>query len=455
MVQQERIQRLNDNRQHDGDYVLFWMQASQRAEWNHALEYAVEEANQRKRPLIVLFGITSKYPEANLRHYAFMLEGLRETASALRKRGIQLVVRHESPEQAATTMASRAAVVVVDRGYTRIQRRWRKHVALRAPCSVIQVESDVVVPVEVVSGKEEYSAATIRPKLRRWLDKFLKPVPVVPLKHDSLSLKIDSIDISDVDLALAKIDPDSSVPRQRHYIGGTSEAKQRLRAFIEEKLDSYADGRSDPGLAIESHLSPYLHFGQISPLYVALKVLNARGKNPDAKDAFLEQLITRRELSMNFVYYCPYYDSYHSLPRWAQATLSKHSSDHRQYLYRMQTLESANTHDRYWNAAMLEMVITGQMHNYMRMYWGKKILEWSPTPGQGFKVALTLNNKWFLDGRDPNSYAGVAWCFGKHDRPWSERSIFGTVRYMSASGLERKFDMDAYVSRINGMVKGI
>jgi deoxyribodipyrimidine photo-lyase len=360
MVQPERIRRLNDEWPRDGDYVLYWMQASQRAEWNHALEHAIAEANQRKLPLVVLFGLTDAYPEANLRHYAFLLEGLRETQAVLRERGIQLVVRRRSPDEAAVEMAADAALLVADCGYTRIQKQWRQHVTRHAPCPVVQVESDVVVPVQTASDKEEYAAATIRPKLHRQLGTFLVPLAETPVKRDSLALKLDGLDISDLDAALAKLDIDHSVSRQAHYLGGTAHAKERLDSFIAEKLDAYADNRGDPGLGIESHLSPYLHFGQISPLYVALRIRDAHGKRPEAKDAFLEELIVRRELSVNFVHYSPDYDRFRCLPAWAQATLEKHKQDKREHTYSRKQLEACRTHDPYWNAAMREMVVTGQ-----------------------------------------------------------------------------------------------
>ena len=449
MIQPERIRWLKNGSSHAGRYVLYWMQASQRAEWNHALEYAIRTANQRGLPVVVLFSLTDAYPEANLRHYAFMLEGLRETQAALRRRGIQLVVRRQSPEKAAVALAEHAALLVTDRGYTRIQKHWRRHVARHAPCPVVQVESDVVVPVETVSDREEYAAVTIRPKIHRHLERFLVPLAETVPRRDSLGIAGDGFGISDVEAALALLNVDRSVPRQGFYLGGTTQAKEHLRRFIADKLDEYAESRSDPGRGIESHLSPYLHFGQISPLYVALRITEAPGTRQEAKDAFLEELIIRRELSVNFVHYSPCYDRFRCLPGWARATLARHATDSREYVYSRRQLESCRTHDHFWNAAMREMIVTGKMHGYMRMYWGKKIIEWSRSPEAAFRTTLALNNRWFLDGRDPNSYAGVAWCFGKHDRPWSQRPIFGTVRYMNAAGLTRKFAMDAYLRRMH------
>jgi deoxyribodipyrimidine photo-lyase len=198
-----------------------------------------------------------------------------------------------------------------------------------------------------------------------------------------------------------------------------------------------------------SGLSPYLHFGQIGPLEVALTVREAPGIPEKAKEAFLEEMIVRRELSANFVFYNPRYDTYEgALPAWSRATLEKHRHDPRPYLYGLQELENAATHDLYWNAAQEEMVKTGRMHNYMRMYWGKKIIEWSASPEEAWDTALYLNNRYELDGRDPNAFAGIAWCFGKHDRPWAEHPVFGQVRFMNQKGLDRKFRMKAYLSRV-------
>ena len=244
---------------------------------------------------------------------------------------------------------------------------------------------------------------------------------------------------------IARLNVDSSVTPAPDYTGGTEQAKRRLEEFISRKLDGYDTRRNDPNLDGTSNLSPYLHFGQISPLYIALQVGET---SSSGKDAFLEELIVRRELSFNFVYYNHQYDSYECLPPWTRRTLEFHLRDRREYVHSLEEFETAKTHDPYWNAAQREMMLTGKMHGYMRMYWGKKILEWSKSPEEGFRIALHLNNKYELDGRDPNGFAGVAWCFGKHDRAWAERPVFGKVRYMNAAGLKRKFDADAYVQRV-------
>ena len=445
MIHPERIQDLNGEPTRPGRYVLYWMQASQRARCNHALEHAIRQANELRQPLLAVFGLTDGYPEANERHYTFLLEGLRETQQALGQRGVRLIVRPESPEVAAVRLAEDASLVVTDRGYTRHQKAWRKHVAERADCRVVQVESDVVVPVEVASDKREYSAATLRPRLHRQLPKFLAPLEPTKLNRDSLDIPLKSVALEDMDALLADLRIDRGAGRVRAFTGGTSQANQRLSAFIERRLRRYATERNDPSLDIQSHQSPYLHFGQVSPLEIAWKIQVARGVPQVAKEAYLEELIVRRELAINYVHYNPRYDTYDSLPEWAKRTLAEHAADRRPAIYTASQLERAATADPYWNAAMREMLMTGKMHNYMRMYWGKKILEWTRDPRRAFRRLLALNNKYFLDGRDPSGWANVAWCFGLHDRPWGERPIFGKIRYMNAAGLQRKFDIQAYV----------
>ncbi len=455
-IEPTRIKLLNQKKMTDGDFVLYWMQQSQRAEENQALEYAVELANHLDRPMVVVFGLTNGYPEANLRHYRFMLEGLRETVATLEKRGIQMAVQLGSPPDVALKAGQRAAAIVCDCGYLRFQKAWRRSLARKAACRVVQVEADVVVPVAVTSSKAEYAARTLRPKITRHLNEYLKEFHVVPLKNSSLGLDIKNLranlNLEAIDALQSRLDVDRSVePVNLFFKGGTREAKKRLKNFLNQSLKHYPDHHNQPQTDDISHMSPYLHFGQISPLYLALQVKAVDGRKVglDAIEAYLEQLIVRRELAVNFVNFTPNYDTYDCIPGWASQTLSDHLSDDRPNRYSRTQLENAETHDPYWNAAMLEMKHTGFMHNYMRMYWGKKILEWSRTPQQAFDITLALNNKYFLDGRDPNSYTGVAWIYGVHDRAWPERPIFGKTRFMAASGLERKCDIMAYVKKIN------
>jgi deoxyribodipyrimidine photo-lyase len=382
-----------------------------------------------------------------------MLEGLREVERTLAGRRIRLVVGRGSPNYVAVALAADAALVVCDRGYLRHQAAWRADVAARAPCAVVQVEGDVVVPLEVASERVEPAARTLRPKLHRVWDEYLRPLGDAAVRESSLDLRLESaVDLSDLDAALGCLHLDRSVPPVGRFRGGTGAARRRLREFLAVKLDGYAERRGEPGAFQCSQISPYLHFGQISPVEIALAVRGADQGAPADRRAYLEELIVRRELAANFVRFQPRYDDYACLPGWARATLEAHCSDPREHTYPLDQLENARTHDRYWNAAMREMRDTGFMHNYMRMYWAKKILEWSAEPEAAFRTILHLNNRYFLDGRDANSYANVAWVFGLHDRPWPERPVFGKVRSMTAQGLERKFDMAAYLRAVEDLV---
>jgi deoxyribodipyrimidine photo-lyase len=455
MIEAERIKTLNDRPVNpDGRYVLYWMQQSQRAEFNHALEHAARLANDQEQGLVVGFGLTTDYPDANERHFAFMLEGLADVDAALARRDICFVVYEDSPDEVALSLSGRASIVVCDRGYLRLQRQWRDRVASEAECCVIQVESDVVVPVETASDKREYAARTLRPKLNRHKLAFLSGLGKTPIKCSTISLAFDGeIDeIANTDTVLAGLDIDRDVCRVRRLRGGTREARRRLGGFLRNGIRGYAEHRNDPAQQVTAMLSPYLHFGQISPVEIVRKVKDAASASAEDQAAFLEELIVRRELAMNYVTFERDYNSYQGLPDWARQTLAAHRNDDRPVRYTRPQLEAAETDDPVWNAAMREMRETGYMHGYMRMYWGKKILEWSNTPEFAFRTAIYLNNKYFIDGRDPNSYANVAWLFGLHDRPWQERDIYGKVRSMTASGLRRKFDVNRYMARVDELV---
>jgi deoxyribodipyrimidine photo-lyase len=387
-----------------------------------------------------------------------MLEGLQEVQKALKDRKIKMAVRKGQPGELVTDTAKDADMVVTDEGYLKIQRKWRKEVAEKINCRMCEVTSNLIVPIEEVSGKQEYSAATLRKKITPKLDTWMKKIRHTKPDKSSLNMKFGGMDLSDVGKIVNDLDVDKGVRKTEYFTAGTKAAKSRLRDFLKNKLAGYSAGKNKPAEDWVSGLSPYLHFGQISPLYVALEVRkhikSAKGnKGAKSADAFLEELIVRRELSYNFVYYNSNYDNYKGLPPWCRRTLNYHSSDKREYVYTLEQLENSQTHDKYWNAAQTEMVKTGKMHGYMRMYWGKKILDWTKSPEQAVEIALYLNNKYELDGRDPNGYTGVLWCFGLHDHPWAERKIFGKVRYMNAKGLERKFDMEAYLDKVKKVRK--
>lgn len=451
MIQNERIKALNDKEIQDKPYVIYWMQSSQRTGYNHALELAADYANSLGKPLIVYFGLTEKFPEANRRHMRFMIEGLLEVKENLNQRGIRFVVMNCSPETGLLKLSKDAALIVVDRGYLRIEKAWRSIVAKEAACKVIQVESNVLVPVETTSMKEEYSAATIRRKIEKRMEEFALPLSERILDYPSTSLEIqeDEIDFDDIRKILQRLNLTDEVSEVSDFIGGAKKANEHVEDFLQHKFRDYATYRNEPSLDFTSNLSPYLHFGQISPLEIYLRLPEGFGEN---KRVFIDELIVRRELAINFVEYNEHYDSYEAISSFAKATLEKHRDDPRPWIYNLEQLEKGLTHDLYWNAAEMEMVTTGKMNGYMRMYWGKKIIEWTETPERAYEIALYLNNKYNIDGRDPNGFAGVAWCFGKHDRHWKEREVFGSVRYMNDKGLKRKFDMEAYVDKVKRLV---
>ncbi|MBN1592027.1 MAG: deoxyribodipyrimidine photo-lyase, partial [Candidatus Coatesbacteria bacterium] len=316
-IHPERIRLLNGRPEAKGQYVLYWMQQSQRPEWNQALSFAIAQANRLQQPLVVAFGLTADYPEANLRHYAFMLDGFSETQSTLAEMGIRMAVQTGDPADVALKVGKKASLIVCDRGYLRHQKAWRKKVAEMARCKVVQVESDVVVPVDAVSDKAEYAARTIRPKIQRLLPGYLVGLDETMPKVPSLYVDIESLDLSAPDLVLDSLPVSREVGASPFFKGGTSEAKRRFLKFLETSLESYDRNSNQPQTEDISHTSPYLHFGQISPLWLALQVQNFDGAPDIAKDAFLEQLIVRRELAMNFVNFTPAYDSVECLSEWA------------------------------------------------------------------------------------------------------------------------------------------
>lgn len=438
-MKKERIKYLNACKIKDNKYVIYWMQASQRVSYNHALAYAITKANDLNKPLLVYFGLTTNFPDANLRHYTFMLDGLKEVKKELNEMGIKFIIMNNSPIEGIMKLSKLASLIITDRGYLKIERSWRDTVSSIITVPLIQVESNVMVPIEEVSLKEEYAAMTIRKKINNLIDYYADDFKMeeVVLKSNLDTLDYEEVDLNNID----SLGIDSSVLPSTYYYGGITNARKLLSDFITNKLNDYESLSNHPELDYQSHLSPYLHFGQISPLEIYLKV-----KDLDSK-SYLEELIVRRELAINFIYYNKNYDNYKCLPDWSIKTITKHLLDKRDYTYTLSDLEMAKTHEIYWNACQKELLITGKMHGYMRMYWGKKVIEWSINPEVAYNNLIYLNNKYSLDGRDANGYAGIAWCFGKHDRPWQERPIFGMVRYMNADGLKRKFDIDKYLRK--------
>jgi len=427
----------------DGLCVVYWMRRSLRARDNPALETAIQVGNALGKPVLVFFGLVP-VSNANLRHYAFLVQGLPEIHEELARRKVGFILGRY-PDHSVLKFCDevRAAMLVADENPLRGPEHRLGRVVRNLRIPVWSVDSDVVVPCSLIPTKQ-YAARVIRPKVLRLREQFLvkgrNRVARIAWRRSLPSLPCDQS-------CLERLKIDRSVQPVKGQRGGSRAALRLLRDFIRHRLADYPVQRNHPETGGTSQLSAYLHFGQISPVTVALQVLKASAPRP-AKEAFLDQLITWRELAINFVRHDELYDNIECAEPWAHRTLAKHASDNRPVLYTERQLESAETHDALWNAAQIQMVERGWMHNYMRMYWAKKILEWSRSPADAFQIAVRLNDKYEIDGRDPNGYAGIAWAIaGKFDRPWPERPIFGQIRYMSVASTGRKFDSKKYISQ--------
>jgi deoxyribodipyrimidine photo-lyase len=424
------------------------MQRAQRATDNPALNLAIQAANLLQIPVVVFFRLVPWSSHANIRHYNFMTQGFRELAEDLKRRKIGFVFRRApEPGLAAFCEQIRPCLVVGDENPMKESEQAKDVISTQLRVPFWTVDADVIVPSRLL-GKEHYAARTIRPRIHAQLEKFLVPLakvtPRVPWKYSSKAEPV-----GDAGEILAGFSLDRSIRPVTGFVGGASEARKTLNRFLRDRLRGYATQRNHPEMDGTSQLSPYLHFGHIGPHRVALAVKNAQAPRAD-RDTFLEEFIVRRELAVNFVRFNQHYDRVDCWEPWAMRSLTIHGGDVRKPRYTERQLESAETHDPLWNAAQKQMVLTGWMHGYLRMYWAKKILEWCPSPELAYETALQLNDRYELDGRDPNGYAGIAWAtVGKHDRAWGpERTVYGKIRYMSYESTSRKFDSKAYIERI-------
>ncbi len=441
----KRIERLNNIDIKKGN-VVYWMSRDQRVDDNWSFVYAVETARKMKQPVGVVFTLTDSFLKATYRQYSFMLSGLSHVEKRLEKINIPFFILYGDPPEEILKFINKnkTGILITDFSPLKINREWKKKVSDKIKTAFVEVDGHNIIPCRLTSDKQEFSARTIRPKIYRLLPEFLTEFPGVKRHSFSWQDKTTGNDFKRLDKRL-KID--RNVENLRWIIPGEKEALNLLRHFIEEKLDSYASDRNNPLKDGQSELSPYIHFGQISAQRIALEIQKA-GADLRATESFLEELIIRRELAENFCFYNRHYDSFQGFPEWAKRTLEKHSKDRRDYVYSLSRFESAETHDDLWNAAQRQMFVRGKMGGYMRMYWAKKILEWSKTPEEAFETAIYLNDRYELDGRDPNGYTGVAWSIGGlHDRPWFSRPVFGSVRYMSRNGMKNKFNVEEYINR--------
>ena len=450
-VNPNRIRLLSKTRTVSAGPVVYWMQRDQRLKDNWALVYAQQLAKQYKQPLVIVFNVVPHYLEATIRQYGFMLKGLQQVVEDAVHKNISFAVTSGDPveEIPAFIHALHAGALVTDFSPLRINRRWKLGVTKQISIPFFEVDAHNVVPTWIASPKLEFGAYTLRPKIHRLLPEYMEDFPSITKHGYALEKKLSQPNWSAIEKSL-RVNRD--IPEVGWIVPGERAAYGAMKKFFQSRFKRYAEDRNNPTLEAQSELSPYLHFGQLSAQRLALEA--QQFPHSDNRDAFLEELIVRRELADNFCFYNERYDSFAGFPAWAQKTLNEHRHDKREYVYSYKQLEQGKTHDELWNAAQLQMVHHGKMHNYMRMYWAKKILEWTPDPETALKYAITLNDTYELDGRDPNGYVGCAWSIGGvHDRAWGERPIFGKIRYMSYNGAKGKFDIAGYITQVNALAK--
>lgn len=446
MINEKRIRLLQKGTETNGP-IIYWMSRDQRVHDNWAILFAQQLALQKKTSLAVIFNLVPDFLEATIRQYGFMLKGLKELESELSEYNIPFFLLTGDPNQQIPKFLNtiNASVLISDFDPLRIKRIWKREVAKKITVPFYEVDSHNIVPCLYVSDKLEFAAYTLRPKIHKALIEFLDEFSVLK-KMEKSELTSDKIAWDQI---ITKLKINYDVKEVDWIKPGESEAIKTLKYFLKNKLDNYNVARNDPTKDGQSNLSPYLHFGQISAQRIVLETQKING-NKESEKSFLEELIVRRELSDNFCYYNRNYDSFNGFHDWAKSTLNEHRKDEREFIYTLKEFEQAKTHEDLWNAAQTELITTGKMHGYMRMYWAKKILEWSKSPEEAIKIAIHLNDKYELDGRDPNGYTGIAWSIGGvHDRPWFERPVYGKIRYMNRNGAEKKFDISSYIKKFD------
>ena len=442
---ERRVRLINDKPHRDGS-VIYWMSRDQRVNDNWALLFAQHLAHKRSSPLAVVFCLQPSFLTATYRHYAFMLDGLAEVEQTLRSYNIPFFLLSGDPGEVLPPLLAscHAGALVTDFSPLTIKQKWQQAVTERITAAFYEVDTHNIIPCWIVSTKQEYAAYTIRPKIHRLLPQYLGDIPKL-LPHNQLWP--ETVTSVDWQVAYRSLTGANSADKIEWLTPGEQAARDNLGNFICHRLENYDKQRNNPVLNATSRLSPYLHFGQLSAQRIAKEVLASCPLSPSV-EAFLEEMIVRRELSDNYCFYNPDYASLSGAPPWAKQTLDEHRRDPRLAIYSQEELERTLTHDDLWNAAQYQLMTEGIIHGYLRMYWAKKILEWTPEPEIAWRIAVCLNDKYALDGRDPNGYTGIAWSIGGvHDRPWFERSIFGKIRYMSYNGCKSKFDIKAYITK--------
>lgn len=442
---ERRCRRLKNGRRGKGP-VVYWLSRDQRVRDNWALLFAQQEALIHKRGIVVVFCLVPDFLGATSQHYAFLLQGLDIVSKELNSLNIDFIMFKDSPQTILPAFLRQidAHLLVADFDPLRIKKQWKTELLGKVATPIYEIDTHNIIPAWLVSDKKEYGAYTIRPKIHRLLDDFLTDIPTAQPHPVRYTLPTD-IPLHNHPSAATNHLPLADV----QYSPGERVAWKKAKRFLATGLQNYAGQLNNPCLQGQSGLSPYLHFGHLSAQRLAYEILQCP-LPAETTAPFLEQLIVRRELSDNFCLYENNYDSFEGFPNWAQETLNQHRKDTREYIYSLDELEAAQSHDPLWNAAQSDLVRSAKLHGYLRMYWAKKILEWTPSPEAAMQYAITLNDRYSLDGRDPNGYAGIAWSIGGvHDRAWKERPVFGKIRYMNAAGCRRKFNTARYIAIVS------
>ncbi len=442
MINLKRVRKLNSYEQKPGP-IVYWMSRDQRVNDNWALIFASELSLKYSIPLIVVFNVVPQFGYAGFRQYHFMLEGLKQVEKKLTDLNIQFKVLVGNASKNIVTFINdfQVGALVSDFDPMKLKKQWKSEILKSIQIPFYEVDAHNIVPCWIASEKQEYAAYTFRQKVNKFMKSFLDNFSPIEKRRAYV------VNDNDWEAIYKKIKVAESIKPVDWAKPGEDEALKVMEHFIKSKLQFYHLKKNDPNKDVTSKLSPYIHFGQISAQRIAQEVINSYNLK-EAKDAFIEELFVRRELSDNFCHYNQDYDSVECFPDWAKKTLEEHLDDERKYNYSLEELENAKTHNNLWNAAQMQMVKTGRMHGYMRMYWAKKILEWVPNPSVALEYAIYLNDKYQLDGRDPNGYVGIAWSIGGvHDRAWQERPISGKIRYMGYYGCKAKFDVDEYINK--------
>ena len=466
----------------NGAFVLYWMTAYRRTTWNFAIQRAAEQARQLGRPLVILEALRVGYPWASDRLHRFIIEGMLDND---RRCEGSPALYYPYVERSAgdgkgllEALAEQACLVVGDDYPAFFLPRMLNAAARRLTVRMEKVDSNGLLPIRA-ADKVYSTAHSFRRHLQKALPEHLaRPPKAVPLSGGGLASietlpdevterwpAVTAEELESPSSMISKLDLDHSV-EPVDYRGGADTARAVLTGFLDDRLERYTDARNEPEAEATSGLSPYLHFGHISAHHVFSELMDREGWDLDAlsskadggrrgwwgvsenAESFLDELVTWRELGFNMCARRDDYHRYESLPDWARETLDEHADDERPHLYELEEFEGGATHDELWNAAQTQLVREGRIHNYLRMLWGKKILEWTPSPRDALAVMIELNNKYAVDGRDPNSYSGIFWCLGRYDRAWGpERDVFGKVRYMTSANTARKYSVDGYIQR--------